>query len=237
LKILALETSSQWCSAALWLDGRSLWREELAGQRHSELILPMVDALLREAGMGLDAMDAVAFGAGPGSFTGLRIACGVTQGLAFARGLPVVGVSTLLAVAHAGDSDRVVSCLDARMGEVYFAAYERDPVQWRVLHPPQLWKAAEVPLVEGSDWLGAGSGFAEHGMVLAGRLAGRLAAVRPELHPHARDIASLAVELVRTGATVPAEDAQPIYIRDRVALTVEERNARKAAESAPAGSS
>ena len=126
LNILSLETSSEWCSVAAWLDGKTLAREELAGQRHSELILPMIDALLHDAGVELAAFDAIAFGAGPGSFTGLRIACGVAQGLAFAAGVPVACVSTLLAVAQGSGADRVVVCLDARMGEVYFGAFQRE---------------------------------------------------------------------------------------------------------------
>ena len=236
LNILAIETSSEWCSAAIWLDGRVLSREEQAGQRHSELILPMVDGLLREAGIELGALDAVAFGAGPGSFTGLRVACGVAQGLALAAGLPVAEVGTLLALAQASDAERVVSCLDARMGEVYFAAFERTSEaglerQWITVHEPVLCTPGSTPDLDGGGWVGAGSGFAAHGAALAQRYAGRVTHIHPELHPAARDIAALAVDVVKLGLAVPAEDARPVYLRDRVALTVEERRALKASSA------
>lgn len=233
MNILSLETSSEWCSAAAWFDGRVLTREEPAGQRHSELILPMIDALLREASVGLAAFDAIAFGAGPGSFTGLRIACGVAQGLAFAADVPVACVSTLLAVAQGSGAERVVVCLDARMGEVYFGGFQRAAAsadqQWSIVHRPQLCAAASVPDLDGAGWVGAGSGFAAHRAVLAERYAGCVSEMRPEVHPHAHHIAVLAARMVRAGLAVKAEDASPVYLRDHVALTVDERRALEAA--------
>lgn len=239
LNILAIETSSEWCSAAVWLDERVLSREERAGQRHSELILPMVDGLLRDATIELAALDAVAFGAGPGSFTGLRVACGVAQGLAFAAGVPVAEVGTLLALAQASGAQRVVSCLDARMGELYFAAFERatepgSERQWSTVHVPMLVTPASTPELDGDGWVGVGSGFAAHGAALVQRYTGCMTETHPELHPHARDTAALAVEVVRLGLTVPAEEARPVYLRDRVALTVEERRALKMSRAAGA---
>ena len=118
MKFAAFETSTDWCCVALWIDGEILSLEESAGNRHGELVLPMLDRLVAAAGFPLAGLDAVAFGAGPGSFTGLRIACGVAQGLAFARGLPVVGISSLEALAEESGAPRVVACLDARMREV-----------------------------------------------------------------------------------------------------------------------
>jgi tRNA threonylcarbamoyladenosine biosynthesis protein TsaB len=239
LNILSVETSSEWCSVAAWLDGKALAREELAGQRHSELILPMIDALLRDAEVELAAFDAIAFGAGPGSFTGLRIACGVAQGLAFAAGVPVACVSTLLAVAQGSGADRVAVCLDARMGEVYCGAFQREAassgeLRWSIVHPPQLCVPSAAPQLDGAGWVGAGSGFAVHGATLAERYSGSLSETRAELRPRAGDIAALAVEMVRAGLTVAAEDAAPVYLRDRVALTVDERRALRAARAAPA---
>ena len=235
MNILALETSSEWCSAALWLDGRVLAREELAGQRHSELILSMIDTLLREAGVALAACDAIAFGAGPGSFTGadhdinkLRKGLGVRS----RRLLPRGGVSTLLALAQASGAERVLSCLDARMGEIYCAAFERRGGQWCTTHSPRLCAPAAAPLLEGKGWIGAGSGFAACSNALQERYASHLEMVRPDLHPDARDIASLGVDMVRAGLALPAEQAHPVYLRDRVALTVDERQAIKAAKSA-----
>ena len=210
-----------------------LTREELAGQRHSELILPMIDALLQEASVALAAFDAIAFGAGPGSFTGLRIACGVAQGLAFAADVPVACVSTLLAVAQGSGAQRVAVCLDARMGEVYFGAFQRATgsadEQWNIAHPPQLCAAGSVPDLDGGGWVGAGSGFAAHRAVLAERYAGCVSEMRPELHPHAQHIAVLAARMVRAGLAVAPEDASPVYLRDRVALTVDERRALETA--------
>ncbi len=239
LNILALETSSEWCSVAAWLDGKVSAREELAGQRHSELILPMIDALLHDAGVALAGFDAIAFGAGPGSFTGLRIACGVAQGLAFATGVPVACVSTLLAVAQGSGADRVIVCLDARMGEVYFGAFQREAAPggesgWSSVHPPQLCVPAGAPQLDAGGWVGAGSGFAVHGATLAQRYGGCLSETRAELRPSASDIAALAADMVRAGLAVAAEDAAPVYIRDRVALTVDERRVLKAARGAPA---
>jgi tRNA threonylcarbamoyladenosine biosynthesis protein TsaB len=232
LNILALETSSEWCSVAAWFDGRVLTREELAGQRHSELILPMIDALLQEASAGLAAFDAIGFGAGPGSFTGLRIACGVAQGLAFAADVPVACVSTLLAVAQGSGAERVAVCLDARMGEVYFGAFQRATgsadEQWSIAHRPQLCPAGSVPDLDGGGWVGAGSGFAAYRALLAGRYGGCVSEMRSELHPSAQHIAVLAAQMVRTGLAVRAEDASPVYLRDNVALTVDERRALEA---------
>ena len=122
MKFAAIETSTEWCSVALWRDGELGAIEERAGSRHGELVLPMLDRLLAAAGLEVADLEAVAFGAGPGSFTGLRIACGIAQGLAFARGLPVLGVSSLEAMAEECGAARVVACLDARMGEVYYSA-------------------------------------------------------------------------------------------------------------------
>ncbi len=130
MRFASLETSTEWCSVALWADGEIAALERRAGMRHSELALPMLERLLAAAGISAGQLDAVAFGAGPGSFTGLRIACGLAQGLAFARGLPVIGISTLEALAEESGATRVVTCLDARMREVYYAALEKRGARW-----------------------------------------------------------------------------------------------------------
>ena len=224
MKILALETSTQYCSVALWRDGDVDAREALAGQRHSELLLPMVEALLERHGLGLKELDGIAFGEGPGSFTGLRIGCGVTQGLAFGAGLPVVGVGTLLAMAEAAQAERAVCCLDARMGEIYHAAYARSGAGWEAVHVPSLCAPADAPPLPAGSWTGCGSGFAIHEAALKRRYIGRLSAIMPEVFPHARDIARLAAREFEAGRTVPAERAVPVYIRDKVALRTDERS-------------
>src|SRR5512135_2681098 len=171
MKLLVLDTSTEWCSAALWLDGTILARRVLAEQRHSSLLLPMVDELLRESGIGLRQLDGIGYGAGPGSFTGLRIACAVTQGLAFGADLPVVGVSTLESIAEQTGADRVLTVLDARMAEVYWAAHQRDGEGWRTVIQPQLALPASVAVPGEGEWVGAGSGFVALGSVLRPRLA------------------------------------------------------------------
>jgi tRNA threonylcarbamoyladenosine biosynthesis protein TsaB len=228
VKLLALETSSEWCSCALWLDAGVLCDERNAGQAHSEIILPMIDALLHEAGVDLAGVDGVAFGAGPGSFTGLRIACGVAQGLAFGAGLPVVPVGTLQALAHASGGARCIAAIDARMGEIYHAAYERDGADWHAVHEPSLCRPEAAPPVEGRDWIGVGSGFAAHGEILRARYGQVLRGVQPDHHPHARDIAALGAHDLSRGRGLDPAQAVPIYIRDKVALSVAEREARRA---------
>jgi tRNA threonylcarbamoyladenosine biosynthesis protein TsaB len=226
LNILALETSSQWCSVALWLDGRLLAREALAGQRHSELLLPMVDELLSDAALEIRAFDAVAFGAGPGSFTGLRIACGVAQGLAAGARIATVGVGTLMAMAQASGASRVLACLDARMGEIYCAAYERKSDAWCVVHPPRLCTPDDAPALDGGSWTGVGSGFEAHAGALMRRYDGQIDAVQADLHPRAHEVAILGADMFRRGLAVPPEQAHPVYLRDHVALTIEERRVR-----------
>jgi tRNA threonylcarbamoyladenosine biosynthesis protein TsaB len=223
LNILALDTSTEYCSAALLHDGKLSFREEFAGQKHSELILPMIDTLLVESNLQLAHMDGVAFGAGPGSFTGLRIACGVAQGLAFGAGLPVVPVGTLLALAEASGAPRVVACLDARMGEIYHAAYQRNAGGWSETAAPSVCKAHAAPALEDGEWVGLGSGFAVYGDALAARYHGQLAQVRPQAFPHAREVAKLAVPVLAGGQGVPAEQALPLYVRDKVARKMHEQ--------------
>ncbi len=223
MKILALDTSTEYCSVALWRDGDVDSREVLAGQRHSELLLPMVDELLKRHGLAVKNLDGIAFGEGPGSFTGLRIGCGVVQGLAFGAGVGVVGVGTLAAMAQASGADRAVCCLDARMSEIYHAAYAKSGLGWELVHGPSLCAPAEAPELPAGSWSGCGSGFAAHGVALQQRYAGRLSAIMPQVYPHARHIAQLAVRIFEAGRAVSAEQALPVYIRDKVALKSSER--------------
>jgi tRNA threonylcarbamoyladenosine biosynthesis protein TsaB len=225
MRILAIDCSTEWLAVAVG-DGTLLReRREHVRQSHSERVLPLVDALLDEAGWSLDALDGIAFGAGPGSFTGVRIACGVAQGLALGRSLPVVPVTTLEAVAdeayaiHA--ADRVFACMDARMREVYVAAYARGEGGWNEIEPPRVIKPADVTLPAGT-WFGAGDGFAAY-PDLATRLG--LAAHDANVLPTAAAVVRLALPRFAAGAGVPAEQALPTYVRHRVALTSVERAA------------
>ena len=223
LKILALDTSTEHCSAALWIDGETHARETRAGQRHSELVLGMIDELLKTRALRVAELDGIAFGEGPGSFTGLRVACGVVQGLAFGAGVPVAGVGTLVAMAEGSGAGRVVCCVDARVHEIYHAAYERRGGSWHAIHEPSIRAPRDAPELPGEGWLACGSGFSAYREVLEKRYAGQLARVDLALYPHARDIAALAAPAFEAGRAVRAEDAAPIYLRDKVALRIDER--------------
>lgn len=223
MKILALDTSTEFCSVALLADGRVHVREVLAGQRHSTLLLPLVDETLAECGIELSALDGIAFGSGPGSFTGLRIACSVAQGLAFGAGLPVLGVSTLLSLAEGCGQTRVIACLDARMGEVYHAAYEKHGAVWRETAAPGLFSPQDAPLPQGDGWFGCGSGFTAHGELLRQRYGAQLAGVTADNPPRASDMAHLALPFFERGDGLDAAQAAPLYIRNKVALKTSER--------------
>jgi len=226
MRVLALETSTEYCSVALWLDGVVTGRCELVGQKHSELLMAMLDALLKEADVKLAQLDGIAFGMGPGSFTGVRIACGVAQGLAFGANLPVAGVCTLQALAEASGKPRVIAALDARMGEIYHAAYEKHGGAWMVVSEPCLCKPADAPQVPGNDWFGAGSGFVVHGEVLNERYAGQLQGVDGSVVPQAAAIAVLGAAQFIQGHGADAAEALPLYLRDKVALKTSEREGR-----------
>jgi tRNA threonylcarbamoyladenosine biosynthesis protein TsaB len=229
LRLLAFDTSTEWCTAALWLDGRLVDAGEHAGQRHSQLLLPMITGLLAQAGLTLTALDGIAFGRGPGSFTGLRIACGVAQGLALGAGLPVLGVSTLEALAEEAGAARVVTCLDARMHEVYAAVWRRADAGWLAEAEATVCPPALVPIPVSPGYVGCGSGFAAYPDILAARYGDRLTEIRPQVIPHARAVARLAAPRFAAGQGLPPEQAEPFYVRDKVALKISERGADKVA--------
>ena len=229
MQILAIDTSTEFLSLALWLDGRLLSRDIHAGQTHSQQILPMLRELLDEAQVELKALDGIAFGAGPGSFTGLRIACGVAQGLAFGANLPVVAVSTLQALAQQSGADKVIACLDARMGEIYHAAYEKKNNEWIEVSTPALFKPEEAPKLNGNDWVGVGTGWLVYPDVLQAVYVEQLREMpKPDHNSHATaiSIAELALPTFEAGLARPAHEAAPIYIRNKVALKMSERVSR-----------
>ncbi|HET9338326.1 MAG TPA: tRNA (adenosine(37)-N6)-threonylcarbamoyltransferase complex dimerization subunit type 1 TsaB [Casimicrobiaceae bacterium] len=222
MRLIAIDSSTDTLSVACG-DGRTFAvREERSGTAHAERALPRIREVLAEAGFTLGMLDAIAFGAGPGAFTGVRIACGIAQGLSLGSGVPVVAVGTLAALAQeawrAHAATGVVACLDARMREVYVASYEREGDAWREVAPPSVAKPDAVAASASS--FGAGDGFAAW-PGLAARLG--LARVDPALRPTARAIGELAVPAILRGEAVPARDAQPHYVRHRVALTAGER--------------
>ena len=230
MKILAIDTASARCSAALWLDGQVASRAVPTARDHARLLLPMVDALLDEAGLRLRQLDALAFGRGPGSFTGVRVACSVAQGLAFGAGLGVLPVSDLRALASQalrcavpGSVQQVFACMDARMGEVYWARFtvtaERMP---ETAAPEYVMGPEAIPAAHAEGtMLGAGAGFAAYPQ-LAGRLGISATNCFPDLEPDAVDVAGLAAWEWAAGAVLlPPEAAQPVYLRDNVTFVKE----------------
>src|SRR2546423_2040181 len=227
MNLLAIDTSTDFCSVAA-SGGEALFsRHERAGQRQAETILGMIEEVLAEARIALAQIQGIAYGAGPGSFTGLRIAAGVAQGLALARGIGVIGVGSLLALSEEAGKDaaggRVIACLDAHMGEVYHAAYRRTGAGWEEVSAPGLYRPEAVPVAPGRDWTGCGDGFAAYPQRLAARLRECVATIRPEAVPSARAVLKLAIPRFAAGEAKDAATAVPVYLRDQVALKTSER--------------
>jgi len=227
--ILAIETSAERASAALLLGDQLLTQEADVAQTHSAAILPLVQRLLVQAGIRLEQCDALAFGSGPGSFTGVRTAAGVVQGLAFGSRRPVIPVVTLQAMAQdcrarSGAVD-VLAILDARMGEVYWAQYRYEELKdggWREVVAPTL--SAPAAVAPQGAVVACGNGLQAYADAFAG--AAFIVGALPEIMPHAAQIAQLARLAYARGETLPAQDAQPLYLRNKVALTTSERLAR-----------
>lgn len=223
VKLLALESSTELLTAALYLDGRIVERESGRAALHSEIALPLVQALLDEEGLTLERLDGIAFGSGPGAFTGLRLACSLAQGLAVGAGLPVIGIGSLEALALAAGEGPIYACLDARMNEVYSAAYRVRGDAVETILAPTVSSPERVPLPPGQGWLGCGSGFAAYGPVLAARLGKAVGRLDPSLRPRAGGLLRLAGPSFARGEGIDAALAAPLYVRDKVALTTAER--------------
>lgn len=221
MKILAIDTATENCSAALWIDGEVMQREVEAERGHGERILTMVDELLADSSTKLSTLDAIAFGRGPGSFTGVRLAASVTQGLAFGASLPVVPISDLRAVAQRAAAHYVLVCNDARMQEVYWACFQR-AAESTLMEPIGIERVSKCAAVElPPAWSGTSIGAAGRGFrayaELKERLGPLLSKIEDDLLPRASEIAMLAAPEVRAGRLLPAEEAIPIYVRDDVA--------------------
>jgi tRNA threonylcarbamoyladenosine biosynthesis protein TsaB len=227
VKLLALDTATELCSAALYIDGECSVREDARPRSSGELILGMVADLLAEGALTLRQLDAIAFGRGPGGFTGVRLAVAVAQGLGFAAGLPLLPVSDLRALARQalmqpGAPSRVLVCQDARMAQVYWGCYEGDgpaPVDTRERQPEALDFPAGVrlpPEWSGLPVCGAGSGFEAYAAALRDLPGAALAPVFGRFRPRAREIAELGAIDGLASAVTP-EAAQPVYLRDEVA--------------------
>ncbi len=213
-KILALDTATEACSVALYCDGEIRENFQVLPRLHSQRILPMIEQLLADAGLTLKALDALAFGRGPGAFTGLRIATGMMQGLAFGADLPVCAISSLAALAQQGQrlqgASKVLAAIDARMDEVYWGEFALVDGLMQPTGAEAVCAPEQVPLSD-AEW-GIGSGWQ-----LVDRFGFAPARLDPEGLPMAQDIARLAVAELAAGRAVAAEQAQPVYLRDKVA--------------------
>ncbi len=223
MNLLALESATERCSVALWRDGALTSLQGPGHQAHSETLLPMVQKLLSSSEFDMENLDTIAFGVGPGAFTGLRMACGVAQGLALGLGIPVVPVSTLLALAEKSGHERVVATLDARMNQIYLAAYEIVAGRWVTRAAPCLCDPDSVPALPEGLWLPVGSGAEACEVALAKAWPGQLLPVLRGQFPDAIHVATLGVQAFQLHQTVPPEQAVPLYLRDKVALTRAER--------------
>jgi len=216
--LLALDTATEACSVALLHDGKITSHYEVIPRLHAQKLLPMIQTLLAEAGVALADVDAIAFGRGPGAFTGVRIAIGVVQGLAFALERPVLPISNLAVLAQRAlreqGASRVAAAIDARMDEVYWGCYEEIAGEMRLQGAEAVLPPEQVALPEGASgsWFGAGTGWG-----YAERLAAKVDGHDASMLPHALDLLTLAKFAWERGDSVPAEQAQPVYLRDNVA--------------------
>ena len=238
MNLLAIDTATESCSAALLCDGQLFERSELAPRRHAELILPMIDSLLTEAGISRRRLDGIAVGRGPGAFTGVRLGISVAQGLALGLDIPVVPVSSLAALAQAapgqdeagGDSTRdaaILTVIDARMGEIYAGAFRRGADGLVVpIMDEMVGRATELTFPPGRAWSVVGTGWAAYRDALAARLPTPPVFADGARYPQARAIARLALPQFAAGQGVSPEYALPVYLRDKVALTLQEQRAR-----------
>ncbi|WP_369943652.1 tRNA (adenosine(37)-N6)-threonylcarbamoyltransferase complex dimerization subunit type 1 TsaB [Xanthomonas medicagonis] len=232
MNLLAFETSTEACSVAVQVGDRVLERFELAPRRHAELALPWAEQLLAEAGIARSQLDAIAFGRGPGAFTGVRLAIALAQGIALALDLPVLPVSTLqaLALRAPADAPRVLAAIDARMGEIYAATYARDTDGLHALTPEQVLAPDAFALPDAqAHWHGVGTGLAAGDGRLQHRLGAQLRGADAHALPHAADVLVLALAAHARGEAIAPERAEPAYLRDNVALTLAEQHAQRAA--------
>ena len=228
MKLLAFETATEACSVALWLDGEVRERFDIAPRRHAELALPWADALLADAGIARAQLDAIAVGRGPGAFTGVRLAIALGQGIALALDRPLVPVSTLETLAFDASGERVLAAIDARMGEVYLGAFVREGGMLRAVMRETVVPPAQAEVPDGTGWMAVGTGFAAVDATLQARLEGRLANVDAAALPHASAVARLGAAAFARGEGLAPERVEPAYLRDNVALTLEQQQALRA---------
>ncbi|MBE0438995.1 MAG: tRNA (adenosine(37)-N6)-threonylcarbamoyltransferase complex dimerization subunit type 1 TsaB, partial [Gammaproteobacteria bacterium] len=221
MNILALDTCTESCSAALLFQGQLFEQSVMTQRGHSDLILGMMDTLFKQAKASLADVDVLAFGRGPGSFTGVRVGVGVAQGIAYARELPVVPVSTLAAVAQdvasSSPTDYIAVAIDARMGEIYCASYQLIDGIVHLLDQERVCPPEQFHPFSDEQWFGVGTGWSEYKEQLTQNFSEHLADTSGEHYPHAINIISLAQHDIAAGRTVSAEQALPVYLRNNVA--------------------
>ncbi|HEV7269731.1 tRNA (adenosine(37)-N6)-threonylcarbamoyltransferase complex dimerization subunit type 1 TsaB [Pseudoxanthomonas sp.] len=244
MKLLAFETATEACSIAVYVDGEVRERFEIAPRRHAELALPWAEQLLAEAGIARAQLDAVALSRGPGAFTGVRLAIALAQGIALALDRPLVPVSTLAVLAAqvppppvtAGEGGcdiglprPILAAIDARMGEIYTGTFVHRGDRLEATSGEAVVAPADYALVgDDGGWIGVGTGFAAAEGVLAARLQSRFTRIDAQALPHAADLARLAAAAFARGETVAPEHVEPAYLRNNVALTLEEQKALRA---------
>lgn len=221
MRLLAIDTVTEACSVALWQDGEITTRESIVFQSHTEHVLPMVQSLLAESETGLSQLDAIVFDRGPGSFTGLRIGAGVTQGLALGISRPVIPISSLATLAQGAwrldEQSHVIACIDARQAEVYWAAYRLQENVMVAVISEQIGPAKTIKLEAGQSWYGVGTGFGRYEDELAGLTGVSWLGTQSQRYPMAQDMFALAIPAWQKQECLQAVDAIPIYLRDNVA--------------------
>lgn len=221
MKLLALDTATDACSASVYLDGNVHDCYELAPRRHAQRLLSMIQTVMGEAGIGLHDLSAVAFGRGPGSFTGVRIAASTAQAIGLGAGLPVVAVSSLQTLAQTAfrlhGATKCAAAFDARMDEVYYGAFRVDTDGFaQPVVAERLCRPEDVPPLDNTAWRGAGTGWEVYEARLRMRLGDRVTEVLAGVYPQAHDVAVLGVKAYERGEASSAEAALPVYLRDRV---------------------
>ncbi|HHB92331.1 MAG TPA: tRNA (adenosine(37)-N6)-threonylcarbamoyltransferase complex dimerization subunit type 1 TsaB [Thioploca sp.] len=218
MKLLAIDTSTEACSCALYIDGETQSRSQLAPQQHTKLILPMANELLAEAEIKPSQLEGIAVGKGPGSFTGLRIACGIAQGIAFAVDIPIAPISSLATLAQAAyretGKQQILSVIDARMTEIYYGYYSLNAqkiMQCQIADKIAKPDTIDIPTTE--RWYGTGNGWI-YAEILKNKLGTLLQNYQIDKYPQAKAMIPLALDIFKQGQVVAAEDINPVYLRE-----------------------
>jgi tRNA threonylcarbamoyladenosine biosynthesis protein TsaB len=224
MKILAIDTATEACSVAIWCDGQINEHFVEQPKGHGTLILRMIDAILNETGIKLNELNAVAFGRGPGGFTGVRMAVSVAQAIGFGADLPLIPISNLAMLAQGwyriSAATHIIPALDARMQEIYIASYRIINELAEIVTPEQVIAPNLFTLnFDYHTWHGVGRGWSAHKPILTAQLGQQLTMVTSEFLCHAQDALPLAITALNSGNTILTEQALPVYLRDKVATS------------------